>query len=271
MLIAEQTPYILMVQPDDITISPREVNDNFGTMVCFHPRYCLGDNHNYIDKDDFLREMYLNTVGNNERGMERYDNMINMVWSRKMTGPHPDERAVDNTILKVIAQKYLMMPLYLYDHSVLAMSTESFVGRANHAEWDSGQVGWIYVSKENALKEFNAEKMTAAVRQKAENLLRAEVADYDAYLRGECYGFELYKDGELHDSCWGFIGELSEACKSMSEYLPDECKGMVEHLEEQNRPASIIKTLLQHARIQADQAAKAHEHTPRQHMLAETR
>ena len=48
---------------------------------------------------------------------------------------------------KVISEKYLMLPLYLYDHSGLAMSTESFSGRAPHAEWDSGQVGWIYVSK----------------------------------------------------------------------------------------------------------------------------
>ena len=73
MLMAEQKPYALMVQPDDILISPREVNDNFGTMVCFHRRYQLGDSHNYIDKDDFLREMYLNTVGNDERGMQRYE------------------------------------------------------------------------------------------------------------------------------------------------------------------------------------------------------
>ena len=49
---------------------------------------------------------------------------------------------------------------YLYDHSGLAMSTESFSGSAPHAECDSGQVGWIYVSKEYALKEFDADKMT---------------------------------------------------------------------------------------------------------------
>ena len=71
MLMAEQKPYALMVQPDDILISPREVNDNFGTMICFHRRYQLGDSHNYIDKDDFLREMYLNTVGIDDRGMQQ--------------------------------------------------------------------------------------------------------------------------------------------------------------------------------------------------------
>ena len=53
MLMAVNEPYALMVQPDDILISPREVDEHFGTMVCFHPRYALGDHHNYMDKDDF--------------------------------------------------------------------------------------------------------------------------------------------------------------------------------------------------------------------------
>ena len=110
MLMAVQEPYIMMVKPDDITINPRELDAPFGTMVCFHSRYELGDNHNYMDKDDFLREMYLNTVGNDERGMERYENMVNMVWSRKMTGPNSDPRAVDDTILNMITRKYIMLP-----------------------------------------------------------------------------------------------------------------------------------------------------------------
>ena len=39
MLMAVEGPYALMVQPDDILISPREVDEHFGTMVCFHSRY----------------------------------------------------------------------------------------------------------------------------------------------------------------------------------------------------------------------------------------
>lgn len=39
MLMAVQDSYVLMVQPDDILISPREVDEHFGTMVCFHSRY----------------------------------------------------------------------------------------------------------------------------------------------------------------------------------------------------------------------------------------
>ena len=48
MLMAVNEPYALMVQPDDILISPREVDEHFGTMVCFHPRYALGDHHNSV-------------------------------------------------------------------------------------------------------------------------------------------------------------------------------------------------------------------------------
>ena len=271
MLMAVNEPYALMVQPDDILISPREVDEHFGTMVCFHPRYALGDHHNHMDKDDFLREMYLDTVGHDEAGMKRYERMVNIVSSRFRHGPKTEERAIDEAMQKVISEKYLMLPLYLYDHSGLAMSTESFSGRAPHAEWDSGQVGWIYVSKEDALKEFDADKMTGAIRQKADALMRSEVAAYDSYLRGECYGFELYKNGELSDSCWGFMGNFSDVLKDMAEYLPDECKGMVDHLEEQERPATIIKTLLKHAKIQVDQAAKAFEHASRQQVLGESR
>lgn len=266
MLMAVQEPYILMVKPDDITINPRELDAPFGTMVCFHSRYELGDNHNYMDKDDFLREMYLNTVGNDERGMERYENMVNMVWSRKMTGPNSDPRAVDDTILNMISRKYIMLPLYLLDHSGLAMKTTSF-----HDPWDSGQVGWIYASKEAAIKEFGGTKMTETIREKAENLLRREVTVYDSYLRGECYGYELYKNGELSDSCWGFIGSLEDVYKDMADFLPEECAGMVERLEEHDHPATIIKTLLSHAKMQVDQAAKDHARPPRQQTLSNTR
>ena len=238
-----------------------------GRWYAFIPRYALGDHHNYMDKDDFLREMYLDTVGHDEAGMKRYERMVNIVSSRFRHGPKTEERAIDEAMQKVISEKYLMLPLYLYDHSGLAMSTESFSGRAPHAEWDSGQVGWIYVSKEDALKEFDADKMTGAIRQKADALMRSEVAAYDSYLRGECYGFELYKNGELSDSCWGFMGNFSDVLKDMAAYLPDECKGMVDHLEEQERPATIIKTLLKHAKIQVDQAAKAFEHASRQQVL----
>ena len=67
--------------------------------------------------------------------------------------------------------------------------------------------------------------MTGAIRQKADALMRSEVAAYDSYLRGECYGFELYKNGELSDSCWGFMGNFSDVLKDMAAYSRMSAKG----------------------------------------------
>ena len=57
----------------------------------------------------------------------------------------------------------------------------------------------------------------------------------------------------------------------VAEYLPESCKNMVDHLEEQDHLATIIKTLLKHAKIQVDQAAKAFEHAPRQQVIGDAR
>lgn len=266
MLMAVKDAYLLLVQPDDVMISPREVDETLGTMVCFHPHYALGDNHNYVDHDDFLREMYLNTVGHDELGMKRYERMVNTVWSRRMTGTDRNEQAVEEAMMNVITKKYIMLPLYLLDHSGLAMRTVSF-----HDPWDSAQVGWIYVSKEDAIKAFEGTEMTSEIREKTKSVLRSEVEVYDAYLRGESYGYELYEKGELKESCWGFIGGMDEVRKGIAERLPDDCKDMVDQLEEKNQPQSIIKTLLQHAKIQIDQAAKNIEHKPKRQVIGEAR
>ena len=58
-----------------------------------------------------------------------------------------------------------IQPLYLYDHSGISISTSCFVGRAQHAEWDSGQVGYIYLDKETAMRELAmaGDKLTLAM------------------------------------------------------------------------------------------------------------
>lgn len=49
-------PYTLFIVHDDLAESPRETGDNFGTMICFHSRYSLGDEHNFDEPRDFLHK-----------------------------------------------------------------------------------------------------------------------------------------------------------------------------------------------------------------------
>lgn len=106
----------------------------------------------------------------------------------------------------------IVLPLFLYNHSGISMSTRSFIGRAHHAEWDSGQVGWIYVEKEKIKKEYGWKKLTKKRREKIIQYLIGEVETYDNYLTGEVYGFMVEKDGDDVDSCWGFYGDEGLKC-----------------------------------------------------------
>lgn len=175
--------YLIEIYPDQSPESPREW-DNLGTMICFHRRYDLGDKHDYCS-------------GNYDGWEEMKEEII------KQENVH--------TIL----------PLYLYDHSGITMSTSPFSCR-----WDSGQVGWIFVSKDKVKKEGIDES-------KVEEYLKGEVKTYDQYLTGDVYGYKVYEVSECDhghehlnelDSCWGFYGddECMNEAKSIVEYYMKE-------------------------------------------------
>jgi len=62
-------------------------------------------------------------------------------------------------------------------------------------------------------------------RERIEEILRAEVAEYDDYLTVLVYGYQaIDKDGDEVGSCWGFTGNpgdsgLLDAAKDIDEDL----------------------------------------------------
>jgi hypothetical protein len=97
----------------------------------------------------------------------------------------------------------IVLPLYLYDHSGISMSTGSFSD-----PWDSGQVGWIYVTYVKIRKEYSWKYITSARAKQIQTYLKNEVETYDQYLTGDVYGFQVVCNEckEDLDSCWGFYG-----------------------------------------------------------------
>jgi predicted DNA-binding transcriptional regulator len=171
--------------------SPREW-DNVGTMVAFHKRYDLGDDV------DIKSDMF-----NSWAELEEY-----LVKEKKAV---------------------IVLPLYLYDHSGLRMKVGSFQGLLpqGHAEFDSGQVGFIYATAKDIKDNLGIKKITKKALKKAEKVLKGEVDTYDQYLMGDVYGYKIveevpvsvttkYPDGSKKttktiedkdvDSCWGFYG-----------------------------------------------------------------
>lgn len=99
----------------------------------------------------------------------------------------------------------IISPLYLLVHSGISISTGDFGDR-----WDSGQVGWIFVSKETIRKNEKCKKVTKKLLEEYQKYLEGEVEIYDQYLTGDIYGFKVFdKDGEEIDSCWGYYGTES--------------------------------------------------------------
>ena len=108
----------------------------------------------------------------------------------------------------------ISLPLYLYDHSGISMSTRSFIGRAHHAEWDSGMVGYIHCTKQKAINWFTTDKKPwKTISQKRLNTvlkeLIEEVKEYDRYLRGEQWLFTVYAGDEEILGVGGFPTEES--------------------------------------------------------------
>ena len=143
----------------DFAENPRQEGDNATVIVAFHKRYT------------FANEANLRT--------EDFDGWADM--------QQHIESECDAVIVK---------PLYLYDHSGLAMSTSSFGCR-----WDSGQVGFIYMTKATADKEFGGD-MTRATAA-----LDAEAKLYCQYVSGDVHDVLAYdEDGNLVESCVGIYG-----------------------------------------------------------------
>jgi hypothetical protein len=96
---------------------------------------------------------------------------------------------------------HLIYPLSLYDHSGITI----FIGEPNDS-WDSGRVGFVYVTKKMIEKVWGA--VTPETEALAEKCLRAEVKEYDQYIQGNVYGYVIEDaDGEEIDSCWGYYGD----------------------------------------------------------------
>lgn len=102
----------------------------------------------------------------------------------------------------------ISLPVFLYDHSGIALSTESFIGRAQHASWDSGMIGWITVSKEKIRQEFDWKVIGKVRLQKVYRWLDAEVREYNEWLQGNCYCYETFNaEGDGVDSMSGYVGD----------------------------------------------------------------
>ena len=97
----------------------------------------------------------------------------------------------------------IAIPVFMYDHSGLWINTTGF-----SCPWDSGQVGYIYVSKEKVRREYSCKRISKKLKKMIREMLCSEVDLYNDYLSGNVYGFTLTdkENAEEIDSSCGFYG-----------------------------------------------------------------
>lgn len=157
--------------------SPREMAEHFSIMAYKHRSYCLGE-ETIGDPIDWL-ESKLNVRPQGIYSTERLSELEERFYS-----------------------DFIALPLYLYDHGGLSISTTPFSCR-----WDSGKVGYIYVSKETVRKEYSVKVVSKKTREKVLEVLEAEIKEYDTYLTEGYYSFSIEDENEDEvDGCSGFLG-----------------------------------------------------------------
>lgn len=198
--------YQINIHYDSDPMNPVEEFDQLGTMVCFHRRYTLGHKHNYRDPKAMLYELAIEADPTVEGRTEYWES--GMGWASLINGLEIDKALelagsnIKDIINKAIEKHYIILPLYLYDHSGITISTGPF-----SCPWDSGQIGYIYITKEKAKKEYSWKYMNKSRIKKIIGYLESQVETYDQYLTGDVYGYIISNEDNNHiDSCWGFFG-----------------------------------------------------------------
>lgn len=134
-----------------------------------------------------------------------WDNMGKMICFHKRHCLGDDHNLTLKEAKRLEKSKDIIaLPLYLYDHSGLTIRTTPF-----SCPWDSGQVGFIYITKEDIKKEYRWKRLTKdRIKEIKERVLKVEVEVYDKYLTGEVYGYIIRNHvGTNVDSCLGFFGD----------------------------------------------------------------
>lgn len=158
--------------------------DNLGVMVCNHRRYDLGDETLECNGVSFEDDLKKHLEG-------------------------------EGLALKEV----IVLPLYLYDHSGITMNIDGF-----SCPRDSGQVGFIYVSKKRVREEYGVKRISKELKERVIGILKAEVEVYSQYLEGDVWGYSIEDcEGNFIDSCYGFYGYESAESEAKA-FIDGICK-----------------------------------------------
>ncbi len=178
--------YRIKTYQDDEPDNPRDW-DNLGKIFYGHKRYVLGE----VDVRKEFEDCY-SWDDVEKRIIELYDPLV-------------------------------ILPLYLYDHSVLRIKIGDFYDSQlpqGYAYFDTGMVGFVIAEKDKVRKEYKVKRISKKLREQVKQILEDEIDVFDKYLSGQVYAYSI-EDTDI--ACSGFY-DYDEMVK----YAKEEVDGIVE-------------------------------------------
>lgn len=160
---------------------------------------------------------------------EEWDNVTTLVgWHRhyelsdpKVRGDFPSPEHFCEWLKeeREDGKEYIVRVVYAYEHGGIMLQCSAFSD-----PWDSGQVGFVFVSKEKARQEWPAHKDESEDEwlKRIKGYIDGEIETFSDYLNGSVYGYEVFdNNGEpTDDSCWGYYGfqAIDDAVEEVRSY-----------------------------------------------------
>lgn len=168
--------------------------------------------HDYIEKEEFRGytiKLYIDDEAPDPREWSEYtSNMITFHKNYTIGDRHDWEVTPFKSWLSRNQDNIIQLPVYMYDHSGITISTEPF-----SCPWDSGQIGVIYETKKSIREEFGVKRVTNKLIKTIEDRLRLEVDEYDHYCTGQIFSYTVENpQGDVIESCGNWYDENEAIC-----------------------------------------------------------
>lgn len=187
--------YYATIEQDTDLIHPRDNFDHYSTLYTWHRRYSIGgkDDENYKEP---INNLYV-------WAFDQFNELTNSITLTNYTSydqtiyfnnEEPNQEQMDfflNFVQEWLVANVAILPIYMYDHSGLTISTGPF-----SCPWDSGQVGIIYIEKSTCEK-------IGINFDHAKEYLKGDIEELDNYLTSNVFVVSIYEteeeefDGEI--------------------------------------------------------------------------